>query len=100
MVVKGSVRISKQSATGEEALAVLEPPAFFGEMALLDGSLAIRDLPEADRMRWRDQFEHYVFSGGEAAARHLPEQARGILGPLGADTAGQIKAKLLRGLSR
>jgi CRP-like cAMP-binding protein len=38
MVVKGSVRISKQSATGEEALAVLEPPAFFGEMALIDFS--------------------------------------------------------------
>lgn len=36
IVVKGSVRISKQSASGEEALAVLEPPAFFGEMALID----------------------------------------------------------------
>lgn len=36
IVVKGSVRISKQSATGEEALAVLEPHAFFGEMALID----------------------------------------------------------------
>jgi CRP-like cAMP-binding protein len=36
VVMKGSVRISKQSATGEEALAVLEPPAFFGEMALID----------------------------------------------------------------
>jgi CRP-like cAMP-binding protein len=36
IVVKGSVRISKQSATGEEALAVLEPSAFFGEMALID----------------------------------------------------------------
>ena len=36
IVVKGSVRISKQSITGEEALAVLEPPAFFGEMALID----------------------------------------------------------------
>lgn len=36
MVVNGSVRISKQSATGEEALAVLEPPAYFGEMALID----------------------------------------------------------------
>ena len=30
------MRISKQSASGEEALAVLEPPAFFGEMALID----------------------------------------------------------------
>lgn len=36
IVVKGSVRISKQSPTGEEALAVLEPHAFFGEMALID----------------------------------------------------------------
>ncbi len=36
ILVKGSVRISKQSPTGEEALAVLEPHAFFGEMALID----------------------------------------------------------------
>ncbi|MBI4912109.1 MAG: cyclic nucleotide-binding domain-containing protein [Acidobacteria bacterium] len=38
IVVKGSVRISKQSPTGEEALAVLEPHAYFGEMALIDYS--------------------------------------------------------------
>lgn len=38
IVVNGSIRISKQSATGEEALAVLEPHAFFGEMALIDFS--------------------------------------------------------------
>jgi CRP-like cAMP-binding protein len=43
MVVKGSVRISKQSVTGEEALAVLEPPAFFGEMALIDFSTRAAD---------------------------------------------------------
>ncbi|MBI1752066.1 MAG: cyclic nucleotide-binding domain-containing protein [Acidobacteria bacterium] len=43
IVVKGSVRISKQSATGEEALAVLEPPAFFGEMALIDFSARAAD---------------------------------------------------------
>jgi CRP-like cAMP-binding protein len=36
IVVRGSVRISKRSITGEEALAVLEPPAYFGEMALID----------------------------------------------------------------
>ncbi|WP_005035402.1 Crp/Fnr family transcriptional regulator [Holophaga foetida] len=36
IVIKGTVRISRQSATGEEALAVLEPNAFFGEMALID----------------------------------------------------------------
>jgi CRP-like cAMP-binding protein len=43
IVLKGSVRISKQSATGEEALAVLEPPAFFGEMAMIDLSARAAD---------------------------------------------------------
>ncbi len=43
VVMKGSVRISKQSASGEEALAVLEPPAFFGEMALIDFSVRAAD---------------------------------------------------------
>jgi CRP-like cAMP-binding protein len=38
IVMDGSVRISKQGATGEEALAVLEANAFFGEMALIDHS--------------------------------------------------------------
>lgn len=43
IVLKGSVRISKRSATGEEALAVMEPPAFFGEMALIDFSARAAD---------------------------------------------------------
>jgi CRP/FNR family transcriptional regulator, cyclic AMP receptor protein len=38
IVVRGSVRISKRSLTGEEALAILAPYAFFGEMALIDFS--------------------------------------------------------------
>ena len=36
VVIRGAVRISRQVATGEEALAILEPNAFFGEMALID----------------------------------------------------------------
>lgn len=77
-------------------------PVFLGhpEDALYHAMLAIRDLPDEARARWREQFEHYVFSGGAAAAEHLPQAARGILAPLCPDTAGQIKAKLLRGLSR
>lgn len=70
------------------------------EDALYHAILAIRDLPDAARARWRDQFEHYVFSGGADAAAHLPDGARGVLAPLSAETAGQIKAKVLRGLSR
>ena len=36
VVMAGSVRVSKHSATGEEALAIMESGAFFGEMALID----------------------------------------------------------------
>ena len=43
LVLKGSVRISKTILTGEEALAVLESPAFFGEMALIDNSFRAAD---------------------------------------------------------
>ena len=43
IVIAGSVRISKHTATGEEALAILEPNAFFGEMALVDFSTRAAD---------------------------------------------------------
>ncbi len=77
-------------------------PAFLGqpEDALLHAILAIRDLPGDAKARWRDQFEHYVFGASDQTAAHLPDHARGVLAPLTAETAGQLRAKLLRGLSR
>lgn len=77
-------------------------PHFLGspEDALFHAILAIRDLPEADKALWQAQFAHYVFSGADEARVHLPDHARGILAPLTGETAGQIRAKLLRGLSR
>ncbi len=77
-------------------------PHFLGkpEDALLHAILAVRDLPEADKARWRALFEHYVFVDGADVTDHLPENARGILAPLISETAGQIRARLLRSLSR
>ena len=43
IILEGSVRISKRNATGEEALAILEANAFFGEMALIDQSKRAAD---------------------------------------------------------
>jgi len=43
IVIDGTVRISKHTAAGEEALAILEPNAFFGEMALVDFSTRAAD---------------------------------------------------------
>ncbi len=48
IVLKGSVRISKRSATGEEALAVLEPHSYFGEMALIDSTPRAADAIATD----------------------------------------------------
>lgn len=77
-------------------------PGFLGkpEDALFHAILAVRDLPAEARGRWRALFDHYVFDNGPEATAHLPEPARGILAPLTAETAGQIRARLLKGLSR
>jgi len=79
-----------------------ETPRFLGdpEQALLHAILAVRDLPPGTRDRWKALFDHYVFSGGTAAAAHLPEGQRGILDPLNAESAGRLRAFLLRALSQ
>jgi hypothetical protein len=68
--------------------------------ALNHALLAIRDLPEDEKALWRQMFDYYVFGDAAAAAAHLPEGSRGILDPLDAESAGRIRANLLRSLSR
>jgi hypothetical protein len=79
-----------------------DTPLFLGdpEHALLHAILAVRDLPDDARARWKKLFDHYVFSDGDAATAHLPPGKRGILDRLNAETAGRLRAFLLRGLSR
>lgn len=79
-----------------------DAPLFLGkpEDALNHAILAIRDLPDADKEIWRELFNHYVFGDPTEVTAHIPEQARGILAPLTPETAGQIRAFLLRSLSR
>lgn len=79
-----------------------DTPQFLGdpEHALLHAILAVRDLPDGARERWKALFDHYVFSNGSAAGAHLPEGTRGILDPLNAESAGTLRAFLLRSLSR
>ncbi len=77
-------------------------PAFLGkpEDALNHAMLAIRDLSDADKAIWRQLFDFYVFGNGPAVTEHIPEGARGVLDPLTPQTAGRIRAFLLRSLSR
>jgi hypothetical protein len=79
-----------------------DTPRFLGQPqdALNHAILAIRDLPPEDKAIWRDLFEHYVFANPPGTHDHIPPHARGVLDTLSADTAGRLRAFLLRTLSR
>lgn len=68
--------------------------------ALLAAILSVRDLPPAQRRIWRDVFDHYVFGADGETAAHIPEAARGLLGPLDHDLARALRARLLQRFNR
>jgi len=61
---------------------------------------SIRNRPAAEKDAWRQIFEYYVFGPSTRAVEHLPEQARGLLGPIDETRARQIRAMLLNSLNR
>ena len=77
-------------------------PTWLGQpqAALNHAILAIRDLPPDDKAIWREQFDHYVFDNDASVTDHIPETARSILAPLTSETAGRLRAFLLRTLSK
>jgi Cupin-like domain len=68
--------------------------------ALLHAILSIRALPPATRRAWGAFFEQYVFGEQAAAAAHIPEQRRGILGDLSAEQLAGLRAHLAKKLTR
>jgi len=79
-----------------------DTPRFLGQPqdALNHAILSIRDLPAEDKAIWRDLFDHYVFANTSQTTEHIPAGARGVLDPLTVETAGRLRAFLLRTLSR
>lgn len=79
-----------------------DTPRFLGQPqdALNHAILSIRDLPPGEKVIWRELFEHYVFTSTPQSWEHIPQGARGILDPLTAETAGRLRAFLLRTLNR
>lgn len=77
-------------------------PAWLGQpqVALNHAILAIRDLPPEDKAIWRELFDHYVFENDASSTDHIPENARSILAPLTPESAGRLRAFLLRTLSQ
>lgn len=93
---------------GLEAFNVLvnywwrDTPRWLGQPqdALNHAMLSIRDLPADQKRHWRDMFDYYVFNNNEETVAHIPPAARSVLAPLTAESAGRIRAFLLRALSR
>ena len=68
--------------------------------ALFHAMWTVRDLPEREKAAWMNVFEYYVFGPSGRAGAHLPEQSRGMLGPVDDSRARQIRAMLINKLNR
>lgn len=68
--------------------------------ALYHAIWTIRDRPEREKQAWREVFEYYVFGPSEHAGEHMPEAARGLLGPVDEVQSRQLRAMLLKKLNR
>lgn len=79
-----------------------DTPRWMGQPqdALNHAILAIRDLPAAEKAIWRQLFDHYVFENPSHVTDHIPAGARSVLDPLTPESAGRIRAFLLRSLNR
>ena len=98
---------TRSTTTACLPLRASTPVTVPGELARLRAAMgrttainAIRDLPPEDKAIWREQFDHYVFDNDATVTDHIPETARSILAPLTSETAGRLRAFLLRALSK
>lgn len=60
--------------------------------ALMHALFAFRGLPDDQRAAWRMVFDNYVFGGDPVA--HLPEHAKGVLGPVTPEKLARMRATL------
>lgn len=63
-----------------------------GYDALLHALLAYRHLPREQREVWRGMLDYYVFESAGDPAGHLPDHAKGMLGPPSAGLFARMKA--------
>jgi hypothetical protein len=62
--------------------------------------MTLRDLPENERRVWAHHFQHFVFGADDTTWAHIPEAARGLLGPIDETLSRQARAQLLNQLKR
>ena len=62
--------------------------------ALMHALFALKTLPPEQREVWRRVFDHYVFCATGDPAGHLPEPAKGVLGPATPELLGRMRSTL------
>lgn len=62
--------------------------------------MTLRDLPEKERRVWQHHFQHFIFNDDPHAWDHIPEAARGLLGPIDEPLSRQARTQLLNQLKR
>ena len=62
--------------------------------------MGLRGLPEEQRKAWQNIFNYHVFNAQDEELQHIPEQSRGMLGPLSEIQARKLRADLLNMLNR
>jgi hypothetical protein len=67
---------------------------------LLHAMLSLRGLATGERDAWRAIFEHYVFGDKDAAAGHIPEAHRGVLGEMSPEYRKSVRDFLIEQLKR
>ena len=79
-----------------DAFATADAPS----IGLLLSLITIAERPLQERLAWKAFFDHYVFRSNGHPLAHLPEEKRGVLGPLQPDNYDKLRARvmhLLRG---
>ncbi|WP_116090879.1 cupin-like domain-containing protein [Sphingomonas crusticola] len=68
--------------------------------ALMLALMALRALPDDQRGVWRMLLDHYVFGANGDPVEHLPDAAKGVLGPVTPQLAARMRATLIDALQR
>lgn len=77
-------------------------PAFMDspQTTLLHALMSLRDRPAQEKAAWQELFQYYIFGAADRAGQHLPEHARGNLGPMDELKARRLRALVLGRLNR
>jgi len=62
--------------------------------AMLHNILTFRHMPPEQRAVWRTMLDYYIFESEGDPAAHLPEHAKGMMGPLTSELAARLRATL------